>query len=111
MPFDSIVCRTKNDQNPHTKKPPSPNQPCVFPFNWMGKQYNNYVIFPSGVSCYNWSQTTRHVAGIIKHFCLFSELMSCFLPYTTNASYKHILGSINSVIYGKRTIAIHSTEK
>ena len=41
IPSDSIVCRTKNDRNPKTKKPPSPNQPCTFPFNWMGKEYNN----------------------------------------------------------------------
>ena len=31
---------TKNDQNRLSKKPPSPNQPCIFPFTWMGTQYN-----------------------------------------------------------------------
>ena len=31
---------TKNDQNRLSKKPPSPNQPCIFPFTWMGIQYN-----------------------------------------------------------------------
>ena len=31
---------TKNDQNRLSKKPPSPNQPCIFPFTWKGKQYN-----------------------------------------------------------------------
>ena len=31
---------TKNDQNRLSKKPPSPNQPCIFPFTWMGILYN-----------------------------------------------------------------------
>ena len=37
--FCTDVCRTKDDRNTTTNKPPNPNQPCVFPFRWRGKEY------------------------------------------------------------------------
>merc|ERR1711890_213738 len=33
------VCKTKDDMDITTSKPPNPNQACVFPFKWMNKEY------------------------------------------------------------------------